>query len=447
MNNRRMAFAARLLVMAVTLYVLMLGGTFNGVINLTIARTTLILITGLVAGWAIVRWRYGWRWAPVPLRVVLIAGVVVVLTSSALNLDSIRRITIGLWYAGIALGCWLILHDLITNGMPSRWLIDGILLTGIPVLLFGYVQLYGWFQDWAAVVQSGLPAPFVPIRPSSIIGNPNALGSFLLVVTLLSVGRLFQQKRWSARLVWGGYLAVTAALLFLTFSRGAWLGTALGGGVIAVMPLRSGWFSVARMREFWQRLAVPVKALIVGMLVIAAAGALVVVSIAWRMSTQPGRSFFGSRDIIWEAAWRTFLSNPLAGTGPFTFGKDLLAFVSVPPNTPHSHAHNVVLHTAAELGLPGLIVLLAGMWFAGWRWWHRVTLVQGGSRIELIAVGAAFVGYAGHHLVDIPATMPAIALLAIVIAAVAVASDPLPSTKPVGVSGGRLRRASHSGRW
>ncbi len=221
---QRRSLAIRLLVMALLLYVLLLGATFNGVINLTITRATLAMLTVGVIGWLFVRYRQGWRWHPTPLDGAVLAAGAATLIATLPNLDSWRRIAIGLWYLGLYLGVWMILSDLIANGLPARWLVDGLLVTGIPVLLFGYVQLQGWLGEWLRLLIAGIPVPFTPPRPSSIIGNPNALGSFLVVMIPLALGRMFQTRRWSERSGWAVYLLAGAGLLFLTLSRGAWLG-------------------------------------------------------------------------------------------------------------------------------------------------------------------------------------------------------------------------------
>lgn len=128
--------AARLLVMAMVLYALLLGGTFNGMINLTINRATLMLLSIGVALWLGMRWLRKWQWFPTPFDRILLAGLVAVAIAVLPNLESWRRMAIGLWYWGLLVGSWLALADLVANAMPTRWLADGILATGVLVLFF-----------------------------------------------------------------------------------------------------------------------------------------------------------------------------------------------------------------------------------------------------------------------------------------------------------------------
>jgi|GEM_PF-383967 len=419
MPHRR-PLAVRLLVMALLLYALLLGATFNGVINLTITRASLVMLTVGVIGWLFVHYRQGRRWHPTPLDGAILAAGAAVLIATLPNLDSWRRIAIGLWYLGLYLGIWMILADLIANGLPARWLVDGILVTGIPVFLFGYVQLQGWLGEWLRLLMAGIPVPFTPPRPSSIIGNPNALGSVLVVMIPLALGRMFQTRRWSERIGWVVYLLAGAGLLFLTLSRGAWLGLLTALGVLIVLALLwRGLVSWGAWQDWWHGLCRTRQILAVAVLVGLIATGGLSLALAWDALNMGGRSV-ETREIIWDAAWTEFTAHLLSGTGPFTFGKDLLAHQSTPPRTAHSHAHNLPLHIAAEAGLPGIAALLWGggaIVVAWWKRWRGVRTVSA-EAAEIAAAGAALAGFAVHHLFDLPLMMPAVALLGILLLAV-----------------------------
>ena len=54
------------------------------------------------------------------------------------------------------------------------------------------------------------------------------------------------------------------------------------------------------------------------------------------------------RTWIYDTAIQLFDERPLTGHGLFTFGAGLSRLNSLPPLEPHSHAHDVILHVAAE---------------------------------------------------------------------------------------------------
>ena len=254
------------------------------------------------------------------------------------------------------------------------------------------------------------------MRPGSIIGNPNALGSVLIVVMLLAMGRLAQEQRSLLRLGWGGYLLLCAGLLFLTLSRGAWLGLAVGIlGWSVLLLWRRGLTSLAAWRAWWRDLKRNRRALILG-----GGGVVILVGVlllptAWRAVSQPGRTP-ETRQVIWDAALAEFMAHPLTGTGPFTFGRGLLLYQSTPPRTPHSHAHNLILHVGAEMGVPGLLVLLWEAVAAGRAWvqrWHAAREAR--PTMDVAAAGVALAALVTHQLLDMTVMMASIALLGIML--------------------------------
>ncbi len=440
---QRRSFAILLLVLALILYALILGGTFNGVISLQITGVTLTMLTAGVASWLAVRWRYHWKWLRTPLNPVLMGAVIAVAIAVFPNLESARRMALGLWFWGLYLGVWILLNDLAANGLPVRWLGDGLLLTGVPVLLFGAVQVRPWLAEWLRIAAAGLPVPFVPPRPSSIIGNPNALGCTLIVMCLLALGRLvLADRRWQ-RIGWGLYIAASLGLLFLTLSRGAMFGLLAGGGVWLIL-WKGRALGTAVQRGIQQ--IRHTKALALILLVATVAAALILLPAFWNvLNDQPGRDFSSTRAIIWDAAVEDFLTHPLTGSGPFTFGKALLQHQSTPPLTAHSHAHSLPLNVAAEMGLPGLAALIALAVAIGFCWVRRWQSELSAGRIWLAAVAAALVAYSAHHLLDMPMMMPSIALMGIMLIVMATVGNREVTSQTVGID--RWRSIAAVGLW
>ncbi|MBN2469258.1 MAG: O-antigen ligase family protein, partial [Anaerolineae bacterium] len=417
-------FAVQLLVIVVMIYALLVGGTFNGLVSVEISQVSLLMLTGGLLGWlALRRWRR-FRWQPTVLDGLALAALGVLVLTTLPNLESWRRIVIGAWYWGVYLLAWWMLADLLAHGLARRWLVNALLIAGGLMIVLGYVQVYPWLLEWASLKPTGIMLPFSPPRPSSVIGNPNALGTFLIVVILLALGRLAQARRWPSRILWGGYVILGGGLLVLTLSRGAWAGAALGGTFWLVMMAANGGMLSGRFwREWWAQASRSHRAALVAGGLLAAAVVAVGGIMVLRLGSQPGRNFQATRAIVYNAALEEFKARPLTGSGLFTFGKQLLSYHSTPPQTPHSHAHNLFLHIGAELGLPGLLLL---GWFAvvmARAWWHRLRQVVGAARLEHIALGGAILAVIGHHLFDITLMMPALVLVLLLLLACVVPEE------------------------
>jgi O-antigen ligase len=130
------------------------------------------------------------------------------------------------------------------------------------VLTATTLALHGLYQY---LTHAPMPASWVDVRETgigtraySIIGNPNGLGAFLLMGTLVSMSlALSHQPRRTARLLWTLSCAIQVAAIAVTFSRGAWIGLAAGVITLVIMAHRrflvpiataavAGWFVAPR---------------------------------------------------------------------------------------------------------------------------------------------------------------------------------------------------------
>ncbi len=168
-------------------------------------------------------------------------------------------------------------------------------------------------------------------------------------------------------------------------------------------PVRQLWVARSRLQQ----------AALIGVALVAAAGGAVVLL----NSLSIGGRGLDLRTWLYETALQMFAQRPLTGHGLFTFGAGLSRLNSLPPLEPHSHAHNVILQVAAELGIVGLFALALTAW-AALRALLR-TLHRPSDPITVMGI-AAFAGFAAHQMLDLPAMMPTIALVALMSLLIAV---------------------------
>jgi O-antigen ligase len=145
--------------------------------------------------------------------------------------------------------------------------------------------------------------------------------------------------------------SIGGATLLLTFSRSAWLGAAIGLGLLIFLLRRH------RSRRV---LAISVSSLILIILLAITFGPLVLDRLTAARSALETSSVFERLDLA-QAAVKLIAARPLTGVGIGNF--EIESRVWLAASTPSGRVHNVPLLIASELGLPGL-----GIWLIGVGW-------------------------------------------------------------------------------
>ncbi len=417
----RSSLVVRVLLTLLFSYAIAIGATFNGILSPQLKFLNLALLMMLVVIWLGTRWRQGWRWYSTPLDGVFVLWIFAFVVSLAANFDNARQISIGLWFVSFYIAVWYVLLDALGNGGLGReMLVDALLISGLVVLIFGFLQLQLWLSAVLPLITSGGGFP-PPPRPVSTMGNPNTLGNWLVVVIPFIVGRFAAAPHRAARIFMGLYGLLSLLLLFLTFSRGGWLGVGVGLLAWGGFWLASkDMLSLARLRAWWG-VQTAVNRVTLGMVALGAVAVVGVVGFIFLRSFQQAGRTATLRTDIYQAAVNLFSEKPITGYGLFTFGRGLARFQSSPPDQLHSHAHNAPLHIAAELGILGLLALAVTLLVIGWAVWRNWRAADRKQKSWLAASIAAVIGFAVHQLTDIPAMLPAIALTGLLALALAVA--------------------------
>lgn len=305
--------------------------------------------------------------------------------------------------------------DLSSAKQSNRWLAVLLTLILLPAVVQALIGIYQFLQPQG-------PDSFLILgrfyRAFGTFEQPNPYGGFIVLHTLLvsglGLGLLIQLwKRWwhdrsvSSRTVLfitflGGVLALFLLAVVASWSRGAWLALAAGGGIMLV-----SWPSRWRNR----------LAMLLGLIVLFWGGwqtNLLPTSVTSRITSAADFEVRDLRDIeltnanfalverlaFWQAAGNMFRQNLWFGVG---FGAYDAAYSDFSPEGwPKSlgHAHNYYLNLLAEVGLVGLIAYLT-LWGAvlGQAWW---LIHQSPDPWRGIALGlfGAWIALATHHLVD-----------------------------------------------
>lgn len=244
------------------------------------------------------------------------------------------------------------------------------------------------------------------VRAYGTIGQPNSFAGYLNMAWPLALGVVLagvsrpthawrslpqaQRLRITALggLAWnivrnplvsvgGSVAALLLAALAASFSRGGWVG-ALGGGAAMLLALVDGLGPPLRRRVVR---GVAIAAVAVVLLIIAGGGGLLPAAVSSRVeSITRSIRLFDVRTVMItpdnfavvermahiQAGWQMFVRNPLTGVGAGNFtrayesqlGGSIQPYALHPWYTSQGHAHNYYLHSAAEMGLLGLLSYL-----------------------------------------------------------------------------------------
>ena len=401
-------------------YLFFIGATFNGVLLPELKLINLILLVIIISGWLATHYLSKWTWHSTPFDAVIALWGVAIIVSLVANSDIWRRILIGVWFVTLYIVVLYLLHDALSNRKIDRdTIIDSMLMGSLIVVFLGYVQVSSQNFDLA---QIEFP------RPGSSIGNPNSFGAFLIAIFPLSLARVILLKNRLAKIVLGLYTLALLVLLFLTFSRGAWLGGAVAIIVIGYLYLHQRrLLNTTQLRQWWLKLTSNSKLLIVTflivMIMIGLLGSVLVID-----SLDTGGRDVSLRTNIYVIAIDLIAEQPLTGHGLFTFGQGYERLESLPPRQPHSHAHNIILNVGAEMGILGLIAIVGTVWVTlGMirKNWMEATIRQ---RPAIIGAISAVFALGVHHLLDTPTMMPVIALVGLLTLSMATTSTTIESS-------------------
>ncbi|MBM3251219.1 MAG: hypothetical protein FJZ11_00355 [Candidatus Omnitrophica bacterium] len=225
-----------------------------------------------------------------------------------------------------------------------------------------------------------------PDRISSAFITPNDFACYLVTVIPFTLSLFFVKFRFKIfRLFIAALFILLLSCLILTVSRGAWI------AFIVLALFMSVWL-------------IPLRLLLL-LLVPAIIGSLTFFPSIVKERLSNFFIFLDNsgidRKIIWEAAWKMFMSRPWLGLGLGTFMFNFDKFVI--KNYPYgpSYAHNCYLQMGSEIGIIGLVSFLSilGLFF-----YRGIKKLNHGQKTffwyVLMGSLAAILGYSVHMGVD-----------------------------------------------
>ncbi len=259
-------------------------------------------------------------------------------------------------------GLWALLHYLLFFFMASslfrtwnEWkkLLSFSVGVSVALSFIAFIQRY----SPELVMQTGA-------RTGAFMNNPIFLAAYLIFNIFFTLLILQKSERVSAKLMWGGFLAIQFVAFLFAETRGALIGMALGIFVYLVL------FAILYKNKKVKKIILAV----ILILILSGIGFLFVKDQDW-VGHIPGLNRFRSisissgtgqtRLIAWEVAWKGFLEKPILGWGPenyfYTFNKyynpESLRYTFY--ETWFDHAHNQILDQMNNTGVVGTLSYLA----------------------------------------------------------------------------------------
>lgn len=328
-----------------------------------------------------------------PLRWLALVGLLTLvscLTSISKDLSVKETLTL----LSVVGGSILTAHVARQDG--PRHLLVTLLASGVVTSLAGapaYLSAQGGSQ-----MASALSGPF---------HYPNGLGSFLLLIVFLPFTFIFHSRTLLGSRASLGVVPLLFAALILTHSRGVWAAGLIGLTFWTVLERKLIW---AHRRN----LALS-AALVAGLVFIASRRPA---DIAPRFASLAAATSRESHDTSFRWRWDIYAwtlhiirDHPWTGTGIGTFPIAIKLYQRAPYVT-GLYAHSHFLQTAAEMGLPALVVLLLFLGLLLRRGWRIVASSEPQSfkRSLAVGLGAGLLSSSLHAAVDLGWSYPAIAL-------------------------------------
>ena len=362
-------------------------------------------------------WLNGASAGPLGSRLPLLAGVVLCALMAGLPLVTRGGLSLLILAAGLLWLVWALCAPAGRIGGISGWLLVmlglAVLATGfspVPVAAFkgllklvSYLGVYAlmrqllaaapqwWDRIVAALLAGELVSAVMAIRqlygdttelarwadPNSVadgtirvygpLENPNLLAGYLIPILPIALVALLRWRTLPQRLFAAASLLLGSIALFLSYSRGGWLGMlAALGAVVLLLVLRQ----TRHWTTLWRRLF--------PLLLVAGGVAVLVVAVTQIeplrirvMSLLAGRqdSSNNFRINVWLAAIEMIQDRPWLGIGPGNSAFNLIYPLYQQPKFNALSAYSVPLELLVEGGIPNLLAglgLLAAAIRAGW---------------------------------------------------------------------------------
>jgi len=373
----------------------------------------LIFSTGL---WTLIGgvWFFSGYKCSIPFKLPVFIWLLVYTLSTITSIDP-RRSLSQMLIMSTSLFLFFLASDLVKRNWPTDLFAKGFIFTGSLITIAGLYNAFTWYQSWLSI-NPGIWIPSITYRP----GTANVLAPILNLTAILAIVYIYRSKGIVKKIFFAVIALAALFMLFLTSSRGGWLGAGAGLGFLMVMI---GYLEKDRLVDIF--IKIKANKVLFGFLIISV---LVVIGITgyilYKQAIHPTHgSIFNSRTAFWQTAIDTLKENPLLGQGPFTYGSAFLSFNSTPPGQVWTHAHSSLMNLLAEMGILGFLAL-ALLAISYLRVFLKDFITKVRQNTLFLPTGAFILAYLIHSLFDSLHMEPALIWSLAILMGAAIAENP-----------------------
>jgi|GEM_PF-3067575 len=234
-----------------------------------------------------------------------------------------------------------------------RQLLTAFSCSAALVSLYGIAQWLDYeFFRWESLT-------FSRNRSFSFYGNPDMLGGFLSLAFFIALGLALTEKNEKLKVINWSVLSLIAVCLTSSFTRGAWLGVIVGSVTFTVLFIYKKGNTEKGM--MYGIAAVFCSMFFVFLRSLSSPGSDT--NAAERVTSIVSDRNVVSRFDIWRSVLNAIKDAPLFGYGTDTYSYSSALYKTqamhlATPFVVESNAHNFVLQTALETGIPGVLLIL-----------------------------------------------------------------------------------------
>ncbi|MEP7287353.1 MAG: O-antigen ligase family protein [Chloroflexota bacterium] len=336
-----------------------------------------------------------------------------------------RSVEIWLWFIALQVPISYGALYLFRRGWPERGLYRALLGAGSYLYFLTVTLTLSYLAQAAAARAAGLiPSGF---RLFGIMDHPNTFAMFIAIATPCMVAYLFMRLGKIERVAVILWLAGAALGIYGTGSRTGTVAAIAGSGIaLALALLAHPSQPLQRFRVWAVSHRQQAGAMLAGMAVLAVVALGIVFYLQFG---RPRQDDGGGRLSFYRSAITVFTEHPIAGYGPGGFFRNELNTHSVPLWRPMPHAHDMLLGTAAESGLLGLLgfgaLLIVGAWTC-----VKVWRTQPTRRLLIAGPIGGLVGFCLSGILDSPINQFGPFFLATILLAYIASFLPAPQSTP-----------------
>lgn len=304
------------------------------------------------------------------------------------------------------LAFFLILSSVFRERKDWALFFKGAVLVSLLSALAGFLQRFFKVGFYGVAAQAE--------RISGTLSNPVYFGFFTAMAVFLGLYLVATEKNKKEKIFWGAAVFINIIAIFLSGTRGAFLGLGAGLGIVAALS----FFSLVPSASPWR------KRILFGLLALTIGASGAIFFLVKYLPYQPGASPFTTRIVDtfnltaafegrypgWEAAIRAWRDRPVFGWGPASFGYlydkyfDAHFVDHINAYYVFQDAHNKILNLMAESGIMGAgswIAIYVILFAALWRRRNPASLQDKGAEQGKNLIGTyVLFGFFANHFVQ-----------------------------------------------